>query len=300
MASIIVHNDLVLPCDTVLAAGLQVTLQRANERARASNGNIAVNVLQSRTLRKVRFDARALTFELLQELIGLFEATDAGAEGFLMEDPMDSFTDGEGVLVPLGGGGSPGFGYGVPQYQMSKQYRALGTSVVKSRRITRPELAAEVQRNGVPVLPGIDNETGIVTFNPDVFQFPSSFATGVTTTINFPDGAGIVAAMSIGQRVWLTGVTGTAAVTLNDKAHVVTAKGATSITIDTNTAGMTATAGDAQKFPQTTDELTWEGRYFIPVHFATDDFDWSLIKPGAGEEDRLFVGTGVELDEVPE
>lgn len=311
MANLTVYNDLILPAKYVLAAGLRGRLRRRNLRTQSPSGKLAVAVMQARTLREYEFGIVPMSYERWQTLEGLFEVTDAGAAGFLLEDPKD-------VAVPVGAGfmwpyttaivGAVGVGYGVPVLKLYKRYSALGnTSRTKDRSVTRPQAGAVLYRGGVAVALGsgageaaIDYDTGTVTFVSDESQALTSVTAGGSTVLNFANGTGMVAAMSIGQRVYLLGLSGTAASRLNGLSHAITAKGATSLTVSTGTSGLAATGGTAYKYPQASEAMTWAGRMYVPVHFQNDDIDWNLLRPAAGESGRLLAGPSVVLSEVPE
>jgi hypothetical protein len=156
----------------------------------------------------------------------------------------------------------------------------------------------------IGVAPGnaaVSLTTGLVTFVADVSQAPSSITVGASTTLVMPDSVGLYAAVSVGQRVYITGVTGTAGAVLNGASHVVASKSGTDIVLSTSTSGLAVTlTGTAAKYPQASEALTWTGGLYVPVHFAQDDFEWALARPGADQDDRLFIGSTVTLAEVPE
>lgn len=311
MANLTVYNDLILPATYVMASGLSGKIRRRNLRTQSPSGKVAVAVLQSRSYREYEFGAVPMSFERWQTLEGLFEVTDAGAAGFLLEDPKD-------VIVAVGAGfmapfttelvGSIGTGYGVPVFKLYKRYQALGVSSrTKDRSVTRPQSGASLYRGGVAVTIGaspgnaaINYDTGTVTFVADESQALTSITAGGSTVLNFANGTGMVAAMSVGQRVYLLGLSGTAASRLNGLSHAITAKGATSLTVSTSTSGLAATGGTAYKYPQASEAMTWTGRMYVPVHFQNDEIDWSLLRPAPNVAGRLFSGPSVVLSEVPE
>jgi uncharacterized protein (TIGR02217 family) len=65
---------------------------------------------------------------------------------------------------------------------------------------------------------------------------------------------------------------------------------ATSFTVDPLTGRVTG--GDPTA-------LTWSGRFYVPVHFQSDDLDWDLIAPG-GYDQRFLAGPSVVLQEIRE
>lgn len=306
-----VYNDVILPARIVEASGLQGRNIRVNDRARAANGQISVNVRQSRTLRHFEFGGVPMDVAIWQTLEGLFEVTDAGAYGFLMEDPKDiAVAAAAGLMYPYASGlvGAIGLGYGVPTLKLYKRYTAIGSTRTRDRRITRPRAAGiTLLRAGSPITLGasagnaaLDADTGTLTFVADASQAISSITTGASTTFNFASGTPIVAALAVAQRVYVAGVSGTAASALNGLSHAVASKGATSLTVSTSTSGLSGTGGTASKFPQASEAMTWSGLMYVPVHFANDVLDWTLRRAGQAEATRLFSGPSIVLDEVPE
>jgi hypothetical protein len=225
-----------------------------------------------------------------------------------MEDPTDSYiTPAQGVLLPFASvlTGTGGLGYGVPTYYLGKRYTSTGSTRYNDRKITRPKGTISLLRSGAAVTIGaapgnatLNADTGLVTFVPEQTQALTSVATGTTTVLNFATGTGIVLAMSVGQRVYVSGLTGTAAATLNGFSHQITAKGATSLTISTNTAGLAATGGTAALYPQASETLTCSGYFYVPVHFAEDFIEWEMQI--AGDREARYVGSSVTLKEVRE
>lgn len=302
LASVIMPNSL-------LAAGVRGSSVRKNARASSQSGYMTANIIQARTLRKYTLGTVPLTVTQWQQLEGLFEVTEAGAFGFLLDDPKDqTATAAQGFLQPWSGSvalGTMGLGFGVPAYRLHKRYTSAGSALFKDRRITRPA-AVTVRRNGTPVTVGaaagnvaIDFAQGIVTFVPDASQAIASITPGATTVLNFANGTGMVAAMVPGERIYLSGITGTAAAALNGLSHVIASEGATSITINTATTGLAGAAGTAARYPQAADALSWGGSFRVPVQFETDEIDFDLVRSGPADT-RLIAGPSVTLVEVME
>lgn len=310
MANLTVYNDLILPAKFCLATGLGGRLRRRNIRTQSPSGKLAVAVVQSRTLREYEFGVVPMSAARWSELEGLFEVTDAGAAGFLLEDPKDrSVSTSDGLLYPYTTQlvGTIGTGYGVPSLKLYKRYSALSGARYKDRAITRPRLGAVLYRAGVPVTLGvsagnaaINYDTGTATFVADTSQALTSITAGGSTVLNFSSGTGIVAALAVGERVYVSGVSGTAAALLNGLSHSISAKGATSLTISTSTSGLAGTGGTAYKYPQASEAMVWGGQFYVPVHFQNDDINWSLLRPAPNQEGRLFAGPSVVLSEIPE
>ena len=51
--------------------------------------------------------------------------------------------------------------------------------------------------------------------------------------------------------------------------------------------------------PPAASELTWAGRFFVPVHFMDDSIDWTLMVSGT-HESRYLAGPSVMLQEIRE
>lgn len=311
MTALTVLADVILPHSIIAAAGLQGRNQRNNTRRGSQAGFQNINVNWGDTLRQYELGFIPMLPAQWRTIEGVHEVTDGGAFGFLLTDPKDSMVDAtQGLMHPLSGTtlvGTIGLGYGVPTYKLHKRMAAIGTTRTKDRRITRPILAGNLlKRDAATVVLGagagqaaLNVDTGVVTFVADTSQALTSVTVGATTVLNFASGTPIVAALAIGERVYLTGLSGTAASLLNGLSHAITAKGATSLTISTTTTGLAATGGTAYKYPQASEALTWSGSFYVPVHFASDDIDWALAAGGPAES-RLIVGSSVLLQEVRE
>lgn len=230
--------------------------------------------------------------------------------GFLLRDPTNSSaTIANGLMRSLpaaltGTLGTVGVGYGVPNYRLVK--RATVGSRTHDRDVRKPQSGAvTLYRGASPVTLGvsagnaaIDTVNGNVAFVADTSEAITSITVGASTVLNFASGAGLVAAMSVSQRVYVTGVTGTAATALNSLSHAITAKGATSLTISTSTSGLAVTLpGTAAKYPQASEVLAWAGSFYVPVRFADDDIDWEVVGGNPGTDNRLIQGPSVLLIE---
>lgn len=308
--SVTVLNDVIFPRQ-IVEVGVRGMNRRRNERTENQAGFVQVTVLWSRTLREFVIGMVPLTVEQWATVEGLHEVTEGGAFGMLILDPKDSLvTAAQGRLQGFAGSqlvGTNGFGYGVPVYRLFKRYSAYGTTRTHDRRITRPMATPAITRGGSPVTVGsgagnisINLDTGTVTFVADASQAIQSITVGSTTVLNFSNGTGIVAALSVGQRVYLSGITGTAATTLNGLSHEVINVGATSLTIAITTTGLTATGGTAAKYPQASEALAWSGGFYVPVHFRDDSIDWEIVRGGPSESGRLLAGPSVVLVEIRE
>jgi len=310
MTTITILNDVILP-EIVMAAGVRGRQVRKNERTQTINGSVEVNVQWDYTLREFEVGYIPMLPAAWAAIEGLFEVTDAGAFGFLMLDPKDSgVSASQGKLIAYNDGfpvGTMGTGYGEPEHYLFKRYTSVGSAQYRDRPIGRP-LTPVITRAGSPVTVGaspgniaIDANAGKVTFVADASQAIASITVGASTVLTFANNSGIVAALAIGQRVYLSGITGTAASTLNGRSHAVTGKdtGAFTLTISTATTGLTATGGTAFKYPQASEAIAWSGRFYVPVHFMNDQLDWDLVRSGPTDT-RLIAGPSVALMQVLE
>lgn len=307
---ITVFADVIVP-NSVLAAGVRGKQIRKNVRTTAKNGIKQINIDWARTLRQYEFGFVPLSVSQWETIEGMHEVTEGGAYGMLLQDPKDCTTiASEGLLYPYitTALGAIGLGFGVPAHRLYKRYTSAGSARTKDRPITRPSAAsATIYRGGTPVTVGasagnisIDSVTGTITFVADTSQAHTTITVGASTVLNFANGTGIVAALGVGDRVYVSGVTGTAAAALNGLSHTISSKGATSLTVTTSTAGLAVTlAGTGYKYPQASEALTWAGDFYVPVHFASDEIDWELVVAGPAAT-RMMAGPNVVLMEVRE
>jgi hypothetical protein len=311
MAALTVYNDVILPLRVARAAGVRGKSMRRNDRAMVQGGYQTVNKVWSRTLRQYEFGSIPMLVSVWQTLEALWEVTDAGAYGFLMADPKDSAVAlTEGLMYPYTTAlvGAIGLGYGVPVYKMYKRYTSIGSTRTKDRAITRPQATPTLKRAGSTVTLGasagnaaINYDTGTVTFVADSSSTVTAVTPGATTVVTL---TAALAGLAIGQRLYLSGLTGTIATTLNGLSHAITnitGGGLNVYTLSTVTTGLAWTAaGSGYKYPQASEAMTWSGNFYVPVHFAGDDLDWELEAGGPSEAARLIGGPSVLLEEVRE
>jgi hypothetical protein len=304
--SIVVYSDVIVP-NSVVMAGAVGKQKRQNDRTVNQGGYASVNVVRDATLREYTLGVIPMTLANWALIEGLYEITDAGAFGMLILDPKDSVvTSSQGGFLGYMAGvenGVVGFGNGTPNYGFRKLYTAAGSTRAKARAITRPNGTPTMLRNGSPVAVGaaagnVSFSTGpmLPTFVADVSANVSAITVGAATVVTLS----AALSLSVGGQLWLTGLTGTDAITVNNLVHQITAISGATYTLSTNTAGKSITAsGQGQAYPQSTDTLTWSGTFYVPVHFENDDMDWSLVKPG-GQLDRLVLGPSILLEEIRE
>lgn len=300
-------KNIVMP-ESVLVSAVSGTRMRKNTRTVNVGGFASVNADRDVTLRRWQLATQPLAQALASSIIGIYEATDAGASGFLIFDPVDStVSTAEGVLQGLMLGvesGAAGFGNGCPTYGFRKGYVANGSILGGTNAITRPYGTPPVTRGGSPVTVGAGaGNIGLsagpvyVTFVADASQNVNAITPGATTSVTL---AGALAGLAIGGRLWLQDLTGANASLLNNQSHQITNIVGATYTLATNTAGKTITAaGTGKKYPQPTEALGWSGSYYIPVHFSSDDLEWELFHGGAASS-RQVSFTSCVLDEIRE
>lgn len=301
---------IVMP-NSILVWGVTGTLSRKNDRSANPAGYVSVNAVRDITMRAYQLATAPMRLDDAEKLAGIYEATDAGAFAFLLQDPIDSsMTAANGALQGYMSGvefGAVGFGNGCPTYGIRKIYTAWGTSIKRARSITRPNGTIAVTRGGSPVTYGlaagniaISAGPSYITFVPDATRTVSAVTVGATTQVTLDSAIGVV----VNGRLWLQGLTGADAALLNNQSHLVTAitgAGLNVYTLATNTAGKTITAGSGQghKYPQPDEALTAAGNFYVPVHFRDDNMDWDLAI-GGPMPGRMVTIPQTFLDEVRE
>jgi hypothetical protein len=290
-------NTIILPESVIQAAGVRGRQKRSNIRTINQGGFVDITVVWDTTLRDFEIGYIPMALEHWHTIEGLFEATDGGAYGFLMSDPKDQTTGGQGVMFPQATAG---------QFRLGKRYTSVGSLVTRDRYINRPKAGLIIRRNGTPVSAGIapgqiaiNMDTGRVTFVADATRTVTAVTVGSTTQITL---ATALPSMAIGGRVFLTGFAGADAALLNNLYHSITNIAGTVYTLSTNTAGKVITAGApalAAKYPQPAESLSWEGGFYVPVQFAEDALGWEMPRPGP-YDGRIVSGQSLMLLEVRE
>ncbi|NDZ12038.1 hypothetical protein C7T35_15470 [Variovorax sp. WS11] len=310
MTGIVVLDDVIIPT-SVLLAGLDGELGRENDRTRNQGGYATVNVIRDVTLRSWQIGVEPMSVLSVQDVLGIWEVSDAGAYGVLLADPIDSVVlSTQGALQGYMAGvefGTVGFGNGCPTYGLRKLYTARGSSRKKARALTRPNGTPALLRGGSPVTIGVAaGNAGLsaapvyVTFVADASQNVSAVTVGATTQVTL---AAALSGLVVGGRLWLQDLTGTHASLLNGMSHEITAITGGSLnvyTLATNTAGKTITAaGTGKKYPQPDEALTWSGNFYVPVQFRDDRLGWSLAAAGQRDARKVSVPSAY-LDEIRE
>ena len=260
------------------------------------------NANWSQSRRKFDISTGVKTKSDFQSVADLFHAVGGRLDGFRFKDWADyEVTTSNGALMGVVDSvlyGSGGFGYGVPTLQLLKKYTA-GSST-HFREISKP-ITVTVYRNSIAVVVGggagqiaMSLTTGIATFVADQTRSITSHTPGIAHT--FTLASAFSPNLAIGGRIYVTGITGTAATLLNDLSHNVTNVAAGVITVDTVTTGLTASGGDAFFYPQPTDAFTWAGEFDVPVRFDSDELQ-AIIQDKTGDG-TLLMTAPVQLIEI--
>lgn len=228
------------------------------------------------------------------------------ADTFLFRDATDySATVSNGMLRALENEVflATGIGYGTPVYELAKSYAFASSTYY--RPILAPTSNVIVYRGGSPVTEGlsagqIDLTDGTVTFVADQSRAIVSHVAGINHQFT---AASAFSPNFVGTtgRVYITGVTGTAADVLNNQSHAVTSVTGAQITTGTNTTGLTASGGTAYYYPQPTETLTFAGDFDIKVRFDVDEIMPTVINRTPGSSGELIIELpSITLKEVRE
>lgn len=215
------------------------------------------------------------------------------ANGFRFKDATDyTVLAAAGYPQPMHGTtqvATAGLGYGVPSYQLRKRYTTGAGSHLRDIRkpvagtLTLTRAAAPVTAGASPGNYAIDTTTGVITFVADQNRNVSSHTVGADHIMVMA--SAFSPNFVIGQRIYISGVTGTAADVLNGLSHEITNVSTSTITIATATTGLTATGGSGYFYPQASEALAFACQFDVAVRFDVDEFDAVVVdREGAGGE----------------
>jgi len=232
----------------------------------------------------------------LDALIAFFRVCAGRANGFRYKDHADyQVSISQGII-------GIGVGDGTPTLQLKKRYTSGSSTFDRDikKPVTSP--AAAIYRGGVlktvTTHYTIDTTTGLLTWVYDATSNASSVTVGATTQVVLAANPGTLIA---GQKLYLTGFTGTDSALLNGLAHTingVSGAGPYTFTLATNTSGKTITvgAGSGQKYPQASEALTWSGEFDVPVRFDADEIRATMLESGPGQ--RLYSVPSLPIIEI--
>lgn len=274
-----------------------------------ASGYKSRNIEWAQGLHSFDFSHNALTPPQHEELLNFFHALQGAGHQFRVKDYSDfATTVSNGLLVPLTGAsanstvGTVGVGYGVPSYLASKVYTAGALSTVRwLQKLVSG--SATVYRGGVAVTVGaspgniaISTTTGKATFVADQNRAAVSHTVGASHQITFT--SAFSPNFSVGQRIYLSGITGTAATALNDKSHAITGVSSATITIGTSTTGLTAANGSGYFYPQASEALKIVCEFDVPCVFSSDEAGFEIIEKSRGDFVYRWSGINIEEDRI--
>jgi len=203
----------------------------------------------------------------LAELIGWMRALRGRGHGFRIKDWTD-YT----ATVADGYVGTTGVGDGTPTGQLYKIY-TLG-ALSEARPIAKPVSGTVTATlDGNAISPTLDTTSGTFTFSAlDTASISAATpASGDATTLTMSDA---LAGAQVGDKVYITGITGTIGNTLNNAAHTIQGiSGSPESVLDlaVDTSGLAYTSGGtASLYPQARHALRWAGQFDVPVRFDSD------------------------------
>jgi uncharacterized protein (TIGR02217 family) len=155
-----------------LEGGIKGRQVRKNQRVSTAGGIESINIVMDKTKREYDVGVGPLRRATWQQLESLFEVTEGGAYGFLLQDPKDS-----SVLVTEGVVAGPITG-AANTFQLFKRYTEPSSARYKDRKITRP-YNVTVFVSGVSHAFTLDDTTGRVVISgvtdPSTVTWSGSF-----------------------------------------------------------------------------------------------------------------------------
>ncbi len=237
-------------------------------------------------------------------ILNFFHAIQGRGNQFRVKDYSDySTTTSNGILIPVISGrvtGTAGVGYGLEGYVLAKLYSA--GALATYRLLQKPVSGTTtIYRNGAAVTVGggagnvsaINSTTGQLTFVADQSRGISSHTVG--TSHIFTLTSAFSPNLAVGGRIYVTGVTGTAATLLNGLSHTVTNVSTAVITTSTVTTGLTASGGNAFFYPQPADALTVVTEFDVPCRFTSDEAAFDAFEKT--NSTLLYNWSGINLEE---
>lgn len=244
------------------------TINHSVETARQYNRRAVKNINSAQGWRQYAFTMPAINSAEFAILEAHYLAVKGTAHQFRLTDWVDYVcAQADGFL------GQSAAGTGMPTYQLHKRY-ATG-ALTELRAIRKPTASGNtIYRNGSPATAGasagnyaLDSTTGIVTWVADSSSAASSHTVGASHQVTL---GGALSGLPIGGKLYLSGVTGTAATVLNGIAHTISNIVGSTYTLSTATTGLTASGGTGYKYPQATDTLAWAGTFDTPVSYESE------------------------------
>jgi uncharacterized protein (TIGR02217 family) len=176
--TVTVLADVILS-NQIIAQGIHGRQIRKNQRVSTASGFESVNILWDKTMREYDLGVGPLRRQDWQYLESLFEVTEGGAYGFLLQDPKDfQVSAAEGRVAEVQD--APGY------YQLFKRYTERVSSRYKDRKITRPvSLGTTIYVSGVATAAAIDVTNGRLTITGDPAPSVVTWAGKFHTPVHF-------------------------------------------------------------------------------------------------------------------
>jgi uncharacterized protein (TIGR02217 family) len=277
-----------------------------------ASGYKSRNIEWAQSLHGFDFSHNAFLEADHQTLLHFFHALQGAGNQFRVKDFSDYVcTNAEGLLVPLHGSsanlpvGTVGVGYGAKYYLLAKKYTSGALSVM--RWLQKPVVGTVVvKRGGVTVTEGtgagqidINETTGKVAFVADQTRLATASAVG--TTHEFTFATAFSPNFTVGQRIYIEGVGGTAGAVLDYKSHEITFVSSATIRVATNTTGLAvALHGNGYFMPQASESLTVACEFDVPCVFTSDEASFAIIeKQNGGGFIYQWSGIAIEEDRIP-
>lgn len=274
-----------------------------------ASGYKSRNIEWAQGLHSFDFSHNALLPAAHTELLNFFHALQGAGHQFRVKDFGDYQTSATtGILIPLHGSsadtpvGSVGLGYGARTYLAGKKYVSGALTTVRwLQKLVSGSVT--VSRGGSPLTVGaspgqiaIDTATGKIAFVADQSRAISSQTVGASHVMTFT--SAFSPNFTVGQRIFIDGVTGTAATALNNKSHAITVVSSATITIATSTAGLTAANGSGYFYPQAAEALTVVCEFDVPCVFSSDEASWEILDKSRGDFVYRWSGINIEEDRI--
>jgi uncharacterized protein (TIGR02217 family) len=239
---------------------------------------------------RIKFEVgrRAMNASDTASLDAFFRAVKGRAYGFRIKDWTDYTDGGNGVLTAQST---------IGVYQLGKLYTQGALS--ETRTIAKPVAGTVViNRNGAAygASYSLDTTTGLATLQPLASQSITGVTVGSTTQVTL---AAAISGLAVGGNLYLTGLGGANAGTLNGQQWPITAISGSTYTLNVNTTGLTITAsGNGQMYPQPTDTLAWSGQFDVPARFDVDEMKKQIMDRNGPNGDLLVDWGSIPIIEV--
>lgn len=218
------------------------------------------------------------------------------AHTFPLKDPVDYRCEqSEGAVAAVAGT--------VNQFQFYKRYGTIPDNY--DRKVTRPRAGyVTVYRNGLPVTAGagagqysLDTTTGKFIMVADQTRTINSHTVGATH--RFTLASALSPNVIVGNKVTVSGVTGTAAALLNGLLLTVSAVSGALVNVSVNTTGLTATGGTLALYPDFS-ILGWSGQFWTVCRYDSMGLPAQAVNRNGAHGEILISADSLPLVEVRE